>query len=168
MKKLLLILLVIVVGFSFFCGTEFEKPLRERECTKENVYLALKQLNIKFVDIAFAQIMLESGNLKSKLSITNNNIIGMRYPRKRETTSLGSKNGYAKYLTWFDCIIDYMLYQKNVINGKDITRPQYLALLNKKYSESTDYKNRLIRIIKENKFFIKQQDSLISATSCEL
>lgn len=168
MKKLLLILLAIVIGFSFFCGTDFEKPLRERECTKENVYLALKQLDVEFVDVAFAQIMLESGNLKSKLSTSNNNIIGMRHPKKRETTSLGSKNGYAKYMTWFDCVIDYMLYQKNVINGKEMTKKQYLALINKKYSESRDYKNRLNRIIKENKAFIKEQDSLISVTSGQL
>jgi uncharacterized FlgJ-related protein len=162
LKHKILIIATLITSTFFICGTEIN-TLQDKECTKENVYLAIKQLGIQHADIVFAQIMLESANLKSRLTITNNNFLGMRQAKKRETTAIRSKNGYAEYINWYTCICDYLLYQQNILKNKEVTKSQYLAIISKKYSESRDYKTRLNRVMRENKLFVKQQDSLYNS-----
>jgi hypothetical protein len=164
MKNKLLIILIAVISGIFVYGNSTEVSLNNEQCTKENVYIALKQLNIKHTDIVFAQILLESGHLKSRLVETNNNIIGMKHPRKRETTSLGSKKGYAVYDNWYSCLVDYGLYQQNIMKNKNMTRSQYMAYISKKYSENNAYKIRIKNIIKQNNNFIQKQDSIYETT----
>lgn len=161
LKHRILIIITLITSIFFIYGTNVN-PLKNKECNRENIYLAIKQLNIKYADVVFAQIILESSNLKSKLAKTNNNFIGMKRAKKRETTAIDSKNGYAKYNNWYDCINDYLLYQQNILKNNKITKSQYITLIGKKYSETRDYKRRLSRVMKENKLFIKYQDSLYS------
>ena len=159
LKHRILIATTLIISTFFIYGTNIN-PLKNEECSRENVYMAIKQLNIEHADVVFAQIILESSNLKSKLAKTNNNFLGMKQAKKRETTAIGSKNGYARYSNWYDCINDYLLYQQNILKNKKITKTQYITLIGKKYSETKDYKKRLSRVMKENKLFIRQQDSL--------
>ena len=161
MKKLILILIVILVGFSFICGTT-DNSLATKECTPQNVYLAIKQLGIKHPDVVFAQILLESNNLTSKLVSSNNNLMGMRLPKRRETTAIESRFGYAFYTSWYACVSDYLLYQLNVMGNRVMTKTQYLNLIGRKYAEVKDYKSRIKRVMNENKEFIKTQDSLFA------
>jgi len=164
MKKITLILLVIIMSGIFLCfsNTENEKT---KQFTKENVYQSIKRTGIEFADIVFAQIILESGELKSKLTKTNNNFLGMKMPEKRETIAVGEFHGYAQYAGWEDCIQDYLLYQNYIFRKKKMTRSQYLAFIGKKYSECGAYKNRILRVIKENRTFIKTQDSLYACST---
>jgi Mannosyl-glycoprotein endo-beta-N-acetylglucosaminidase len=169
MKKLLLILGFIFIGLFFIQGTTDQTTIiKNSECTPENVYLAIKQLGIKHPDIVFAQILLESNNLSSKLVFSNNNLMGMRLPKKRETTALQSKCGYAFYADWYSCVVDYLLYQINITRNRELTRSQYLNLIGKCYSETSDYKSRVKRVINENKSFIKAQDSVFLASGYDI
>lgn len=159
MKKIILTLLACIAGAGFLCYTNTE-TVQDKRCTKENVYQALKREGVQFVDIAFAQIMLESGELKSRITRTNNNFLGMKMPAKRETTAIAEINGYAFYPGWEACIKDYVLFQRYVIKGKHMTRGQYLAFIGKRYSECSTYKKRVLRVIKENREFMRTQDSV--------
>jgi uncharacterized FlgJ-related protein len=159
MKKTLLLLTVLLASVLFICNSTLES-VKNMQCTKENVYMEIKRSGIEHADVVFAQIMLESANLKSALTKTNNNFLGMKLPQKRQTTAIGEFKGYAKYIGWQDCVKDYLLYQNHVTKNKKMTRNQYLAFIGKKYSECGTYKKRILRVIKTNRDFIKTQDSL--------
>ena len=135
-------------------------PNNDKRFTKENVYQAIKKANIMYPDVVFAQIMLESGNLKSDLTKKNNNFLGMKMPSKRETTAVGELHGYAQYFDWEGCVNDYALYQNYVLRKKTMSRNQYIAFIGKKYSQCGAYKSRIMRVIKENRNFVKTQDSV--------
>jgi Mannosyl-glycoprotein endo-beta-N-acetylglucosaminidase len=165
-KKLFMVLLAVLVSFSFICGTS-DNSLYTKSCNPQNVYFAIKQLGIKHPDIVFAQILLESDNLNSKLVMSNNNLMGMRLPKKRETTAIQAKCGYAMYASWYSCVADYLLYQLHITKNKDLNRTQYLNLIGRLYSETSDYKSRIRRVLKENKYFIKTQDSLYVSSGYE-
>jgi len=159
MKKFTLLLIILVLSGAFLCYTDSDS-IKDKQCTKENVYMEIKRSGIQHADVVFAQIMLESANLKSKLTKTNNNFLGMRFPNKRQTTAIGEFHGYAKYFGWQDCVQDYLLYQNYVLRNKKMTRNQYLAFIGKKYSECGSYKKRILHVIKANSEFLHTQDSL--------
>lgn len=67
----------------------------------------------KWANIFTAIKIIESGvdGQYSKYARLYNNLVGMRQPRARKTTSLGgSKTNYAIYAHWYDCILDFGLY----------------------------------------------------------
>jgi len=159
MKKVLLLILITIASGAFLCfyNTDNEKS---KQCTKENVYLELKRSGVAYVDVVFAQILLESAELKSHITRSNNNFLGMKMPTKRPTTAAGQLNGYALYPGWEACIQDYLLYQKSILEKKPLTRSQYMAFIGKRYSECGTYKKRILRVIKENREFMRSQDSV--------
>lgn len=148
MKRLVLLSLLVGLSYSYINWTTEEEELRCLQCSKDTVTQALKQLDIKYSDVVLAQVMLESGNLSSKLTRLNNNLLGMRHPKKRETTSLGSNKGYAYYTDWYSCLEDYYLYQKAVLSKKNLTKHQYINYLAKTYAKDPQYKAKLITTIK--------------------
>lgn len=154
---------LICIGFSavlFMNSTTTESSIRQMKCTKESVYLALKELDVQHADVVYAQIMLESANLKSTLFRTNNNMLGMKHPKRRLTTSMGSKNGYAHYEDWYSCLEDYVMYQGFVLRNKTMTRSQYLSYLKKNYAKDPRYKQKLLATIQKEHQIIKKADSL--------
>jgi uncharacterized FlgJ-related protein len=164
MKKLLLLLVVLAVSGIFLCYTDTES-IKDKQCTRENVYMEIKKAGIAHADVVFAQIMLESANLKSRLTKTNNNFLGMKFPERRQTTAVGQFHGYAKYLGWQDCVQDYLLYQKHMLKNRALTKKQYIAFIGKKYSECGSYRKRIMRVMKQNSEFVRTQDSLYSAST---
>lgn len=127
--------------------------------TERNIYHALLMNNVKFPEVVMSQIMIESGNLKSKLCKKNNNLLGMTVASKRETTAL-NEEGYAKYKSWFDCILDYKLYQDYILSKNEINnKKQYIAYLHKNYANSPDYKKKLTFLSKQyelrNSYYFK-------------
>lgn len=160
MKKILFLTCTIFAGILFTNGTTVESSIKNMKCTKESVYMALKELDIQHPDIVYAQIIIESANLNSKLYKTNNNIIGMKHPKRRLTTSEGSKNGYAYYKDWYSCLEDYAIYQQYVLKDKIVSRSQYLYFLKKNYAKDPKYKQKLIATIQKEHQIIKKADSL--------
>ena len=164
MKKLLLLILLTIFCGAFMCFSNTDNE-KQKQCTKENVYQTIKRSGIEFADVVFAQIMLESNGLKSRLTKSNNNFLGMKMPEKRETTAIKKWHGYALYEGWEDCIQDYLLYQNYAFRNKKMTRNQYISFIGRKYSECGTYKNRILRVIKENRGFMKTQDSVYACST---
>jgi uncharacterized FlgJ-related protein len=115
-------------------------------CTLDDVFNFLKSCNLEHPEIVFAQIRLESGNLESRLSRENNNILGMKHPRQRPTTSLGERLGFASYTSWKECIFDYMIWQSRY--AKKLSKNEYFQLLDKVYAEDGSYEKKLRNILK--------------------
>jgi len=63
-----------------------------------------------FGNIAVAVARHETGNYQSKIFKLNNNLFGMRFPVKRDTTAKDEKFNYARYATIENSIEDYTLY----------------------------------------------------------
>lgn len=89
----------------------------------------------------------ESGHMSSSLTVKNNNIIGMKLAKKRETTAVGSKNGYAYYNTYEDAIDDLHLYFQVYIIPKNLSRKEAAIFLEKNYGMVNGYANRILNLI---------------------
>lgn len=100
-------------------------------------YLDLK--NIENKTIVLRQVILESGWLKSTLTIKHNNLLGMRFARVRETTAIGEAMHHAEYDHWTDSIKDYILWKTYwETNGYD-TSNYYEFLNDVGYATATYY-----------------------------
>jgi flagellum-specific peptidoglycan hydrolase FlgJ len=140
----------IFVAATLFPSKKYEEDL---ELNKKNLYAIIKEMNIDHPDVVYAQAILESGDFKSRVCKINNNLFGMKVPKKRPTTAV-NESGYAKYTSWIESVKDYKLYQDHVTKNKDFSRSQYLSILSKGYSETPDYVSRLHRVIRQNKHYI--------------
>lgn len=123
MKKFLILILLLR---SLFCGAS--------ELNQEIVLNELKKQNVPYPEIVLAQSILETGNYKSKLCKTHNNLFGLRKGKS-----------YRKYNNYKECISDYKrLISSRLKDGEDY----YLFLKRIKYAECKDYVQRLKRIVK--------------------
>ncbi len=134
--------------------------LEKTPLTLENLQKELAIQNIVCQPQVFAQIKIESGNLQSFLVKRVNNMLGMRYPFKRETKACGiylpakdtliygtqnelkkyaKTNNYAAYKTWQDAVADYKLWQEYCFKVTD----RYLAFLGDVYAEDSLYVNKI-------------------------
>lgn len=78
--------------------------------SEERLTLYLTQFNHPYPEVLIAQARLETSLYTSLIYTANNNLFGMRHPRIRPTTSLGSRYKHAKYEHWTDSVDDYMLW----------------------------------------------------------
>lgn len=116
--------------------------------TDETALCFMQQIGIEHPHIVLAQMKLESGNYTSKLALENNNYFGMKQPRKRATTSIGEKNGYASYKSWVHSVLDYALWQKEY--ARSLTEIEYLDSLTT-YAEDSSYRNKVQQIANKYK-----------------
>lgn len=140
------------------CPVKDSKPL-----TEENLRKELDLNHVICPDQVYAQIMIESGNLSSFLTKRTNNLLGMRFPYRRETAAVGiflpssnliikgtqselkkysKQNNYAVFTTWEDCIRDYKYWQEQSFNLTEI----YLEFLGNHYAEDSLYVKKIKRI----------------------
>lgn len=90
----------------------------------------------------------ESGNLTSKLAKNNNNLTGMKLPRKRETTALyADKSGYSVFDSHADCVEDLAIYIDTYITPKGLSRIEASRYLEKNYAMSEGYSKRLLKLM---------------------
>lgn len=113
--------------------------------TDETALCFMQQIGIEHPHIVLAQMKLESANYTSKLALENNNYFGMKQPRKRATTSIGEKNGYASYKSWVHSVLDYALWQKEY--ASKLTENQYLDSLSS-YAEDKNYIGKVKKLSK--------------------
>lgn len=151
MRRLLIIItLLILCHLNTFAPTltqEYNAKRLELESLKylpfseERMILYLSQFNIKYQDIIIAQARLETGYYLSLIFLENNNLFGMRNPRVRQTTSLGSRYGHAYYVHWTDSVDDYVLwYEYNMNRIEDC---YYTFLKKVGYAQDKKYINKL-------------------------
>lgn len=150
MKKVILISLLLFTSIpSLKSGTVIHNVGSHYNINYKNLYNKLLETGIMFPDIAFAQALLESGHFKSSLFKRANNLFGMQYPTKRETTAYGRTNGYSKFVTWHHSVIDYKLWQDSLFKRKGkMNRQQYLAYIDRWYAEDGLYVNKVKNKIK--------------------
>lgn len=111
----------------------------------DNVKNFIKRCKFENAEIVFAQVMLESGNLKSEVALKNNNLLGMKLPGQRPTTAIGKQNGYAIYTSWKECLLDYLIWQSRYAKG--LNEEQYLGILQSVYASDKNYIKKLKSII---------------------
>jgi flagellum-specific peptidoglycan hydrolase FlgJ len=115
------------------------------EFTKERLKEYIKELNIRYPDIVYAQAVIESGNFSSSIFYENNNLFGMRCAKLRPTTCKDENNGFAVYEDWRASVLDYALLQSTLgIRNED----QYLQYLTQTYAQDTLYMQKIKKIIK--------------------
>lgn len=108
----------------------------------------LEQLNIRFIDVAIAQSMEETGHYGSAIFKESHNLFGMKLAVVRPTTAIGELRGHALYRNWRDSCIDYALFQARYA-GKIVTEDQYIDFLGKVYATNPEYKNNLRKHLKK-------------------
>lgn len=118
----------------------------ENEFNEELLKSYIKELNIPFPEIVFAQAKLESNNFKSKIFKENNNLFGMKKASVRSTTAMGEQYNHAIYESWKESVLDYALWSCKYLSGIK-TKEQYLAYLGDNYAEDSLYVKKLRYIL---------------------
>jgi len=151
-KKLVKILLVIIglllctfaIGryMQFKALDKYEKQLivlnlekEKNKFTEEKFIELIKELNMKFPHIVYAQARIESGNFKSAVFRQNNNLFGMREARVRVNTAKGTNLNHAYYDNWKESVYDYAFYQCRYMSNAD-SEAEYYAALDASYAEA--------------------------------
>jgi uncharacterized FlgJ-related protein len=106
----------------------------------------LKELNIKFYDIVYAQAVLETGHFKSDSFKNGNNLFGMKVAKQRPTTAIAEYLGHAKYTSWKESVMDYALYQSKYLSKID-SKEEYFSYLEKNYAEDPGYIKKIKSIV---------------------
>ena len=122
----------------------------ENKFSPDKLKQSLKDLNVKFPHIVYAQAQVETGNFTSKIFKENNNLFGMREATVRPSTNKGTEHGHAYFETWYDSVLDYALYQAQYLS--DIkTESEYFQYLSQHYAEAGNYVEVLKKVISEGK-----------------
>lgn len=102
----------------------------------------------------------ESGNDNhySWLSLTYNNLCGMRFPQNRKTYAIGKTNtNYAIYRNWFECLLDFKIYleileRKYVEKYKKTpTDVQLIEYMSTRFNHFAKWKTDMLSILKRVK-----------------
>src|SRR5690554_580968 len=136
---------------------EVEMPFKEEEFSEEAFINYLRDINIRFPEVVYAQAYLESGGFKSEIFKENNNLFGMKVARQRPTTALMLDRNHAVYDHWRSSVIDYALYQSHylrTVKGRD----EYINTIGRVYAEDPNYLKKVKKII-EQKFGKKNKNN---------
>ena len=131
MKKLFLTIILLTTIIDKSQTTEL----------KIDDFNVISKANLKRL-IYVLKIQHESANFKSKIFKENNNLFGMKMPKRRKTMAIGINRGHAKYSSWQASVIDYKLMQKRYAHNK--SRNQYFVYL-RKYAQDPNYVNKIKR-----------------------
>jgi hypothetical protein len=139
-----------VQGRSCASGEELRLIIEKHdEFTTDKLHQYLKDLNIKFPEIVYAQACLETGKFTSEVFKNNRNLFGMKEAKVRPTTNCGTDLGHAVYFTWRESVMDYALYQAAFLS--DIrTEEEYYNYLSQFYAEDPSYVVKVKAIVAQN------------------
>jgi len=116
--------------------------------TEEKLVAYLKDLNIKYPEIVYAQAVLETGNFKSEVFLQNHNLFGMREALIRPTTNCGTNLNHATYAHWRESVLDYALYQASYLY-EIRSADEYYAYLFQHYAEDKTYVDKIKTIAEQ-------------------
>lgn len=116
--------------------------------TKQALVDEIKCHKFKFPDIILAQAVLESGHFKSAVFKANNNLFGMKQPKKRYNLCNGTNLNHALYDNWKLCVEDRMIYEALYLHN--MSRKQYKRFLDKTYAKGKNYSGALEKLIVSN------------------
>lgn len=156
-----MLLIVLLFGFAIKLNKSYD-PVKEEEVEliiedtliieesfEDSVKSVIKELNLAYPDIVYAQAKLETGHFSSDIFNSNNNLFGMKAAKNRPYSYTGVKNGFADYENgWRYSIIDYALYQSSYM--RKLSRDQYLNYLQRNYVKGDpNYKKKINKLSKE-------------------
>ena len=128
MKKIIIIIILILTFSVYNQGTEHVNENDRNILTLENIYLEMLKLNIQEPLIVLAQVYHETANLKSRVCLNRNNLLGYNTPK-----------GYRKFDSWQDCISYAKEWQVKHYEGGDY----FLFLKKMRYAKDTKYISKL-------------------------
>lgn len=104
--------------------------------------------NLQYPKIAICIHRLETGNGTSKLYRKYNNMFGFKV-NSRKLHNGKTKSGYAKYEDRNASLMDYYLFEKQLIKKFGIkNQKQYIAVISKRYAKDVKYKFKLLKQLK--------------------
>ena len=118
--------------------------------TEEKFINKIKQLNLNYPHIVYAQAMLESGNFTSKIFRENNNMFGMKQARVRINLAKSTQYNHAYFETWEDCLLDFAFHRATYFS-KLKTEQDYYNYLGKYYAEDPSYISKLKSMVNKHK-----------------
>ncbi len=165
MKKYIYHILVLAVGYGvgFSYSSRGIASAKEAKTvnTEKNISTAsfsenfsekalialMKELKIKYPEVALSQARLETENFTSDIFKENHNLFGMKMAEKRPTSAIGINRGHAAYNNWKESVVDYALFQSFIIAKlQNVSRESYRKHIQKYYSETSDYLARMDRV----------------------
>lgn len=100
----------------------------------------LAQLYIGKYAVFFMAIKIQESGAENKaswLATKHNNLVGMRFPKNRETYAIGStKSNYAIYRNWFEAMLDFKIYM-------ELMEKRHLKKHGKPYANEIEMLNHL-------------------------
>jgi len=118
------------------------------EFSQEKMVSLMKELNMKFPHIVYAQSLIETGHFDSKIFHENHNLFGMKQARTRVTTAQGTQYNHAYYENWRESVYDYAFYQCRYLSGLK-NEEEYLAYLGRSYAEDPNYLSKIRNLVKK-------------------
>lgn len=119
----------------------------DEEFSEQALIALMKELKIKYPEVALSQARLETGNFTSAIFKENHNLFGMKMAEMRPTSATGIKRGHASYNNWKESVVDYALYQSfTMAKLKNVSKDEYRKHIQKHYSETSDYLARMDRV----------------------
>jgi hypothetical protein len=137
---------LIALLASLEVGSASFKRRAELPFSPSNVLATMNEIGILYPDIVMAQAKIETGHFTSKVFRENNNLFGMKLPRQRSTTAIGEQYNHAEYTSWRQSVIDYKLWQDEVLT-KVKSRRAYLRYLHENYATNKQYVNLIKKMI---------------------
>ncbi len=147
-------IIAIVIALPFILMSFMVKSDREINAeinsnfTMDALVDEIKCHDFKYPDIILAQAILETGHFKSAVFKENNNIFGMKQPKKRYTLCSGTNLNHGYFENWKQSIEDRFIY--DTLYLKDMSRVQYKKYLDKVYAKGKNYSGKIEKIIKCN------------------
>ena len=108
----------------------------------------MKELNIKYPHIVYAQSLIETGHFESKIFQENHNLFGMKQARTRVTTAQGTQYNHAYYNSWQESVYDYAFYQCRYLSSIK-NEEEYLSYLSRSYAEDPNYISKIKKLVIE-------------------
>lgn len=119
--------------------------------TDQMLYTYLNEMRVPHAKIVLCQAKIESAQYGSVLYKRQNNLFGMKIPRKRATSGTGGKAGYQGYNNWRESVTDYVLWQYSH-NVDKLSHEDYLKYLGKVYAEDPNYVTKIKNMLKQINF----------------
>jgi len=128
-------------------ANQFQKSGAESDFSEKALISLMKELKIKYPEVALSQARLETGNFTSAIFKENHNLFGMKMAELRPTSARGINRGHALYTNWRESVVDYALFQSFIISRlKTVSKDAYRQHIQKYYSETSDYLVRIDRV----------------------
>ena len=102
------------------------------------MYEYMKEVNIKYPEIVWSQIVQETG-FSSQVSIENHNFFGMKKASCRPNVQTGVNLNHSTYRNWRMSVIDYAMWQASTGLWKVKSEEQYFAYLAEHYAADPSY-----------------------------